>query len=211
MFYVYSSETNKFLHNMNTKELWFQSGRSGGFTSKEKIVLLLWRFVDFWLFQPSLTIFSPWRIFLLRLFGAKIGNACYISPKAKIFVPWKLQMGSYSSIDDYAILARDVGRIILGDYVSISMGVHIVPGGHDIRSRGFENNATFVKIENGAFLGADSFVGRGVTIGQFSVLGSRAAAYKDVPENSVAVGCPAKVIGERIPHDEYIKYRYSMK
>lgn len=171
----------------------------------------MWRFVDFWLFKPSLTIFTPWRVFLLRLFGAKIGRGCYVSPKASIFVPWKLQMGNYSSIDDYAILARDVGRIIIGDYVSISMGVHIVPGGHDIRSRGFENNATFVKIENGAFLGADSFVGRGVTIGQFSVLGSRAAAYKDIPENSVAVGIPAKVIGERIPHDEYIKYRYSMK
>ena len=193
------------------KELWFIQGMGNQFTKYEKIKLLIWRFVDCWFFKPSLTIFTPWRVFLLRLFGAKIGHGCYISPKATIFVPWKLQMGNYSSIDDYSILARSLGRIIIGDFVSISFNVHIVPGGHDIRSRGFENNATFVKIENGAFLGADSFVGRGVTIGQFSVLGSRAAAFKDIPENSVAVGVPAKVIGERIPHDEYKKYRYSIK
>ncbi len=193
------------------KELWFVDGLGNHFTKSEKIKIIAWRFVDFWFFKPSITILSPWRIFLLRLFGAKIGKECYISPKATIFVPWKLQMGCRSSIDDYAILARSLGDIIIGDYVSIGMYVHIVPGGHDIRSRGFENNATFVKIEDGVFLGADSFVGSGVTIGQFSVLGSRAAAYKDIPENSVAVGMPAKVIGERIPHDEYIKYRYSAK
>lgn len=192
------------------KELWFKPGLGSAFSRGEKIKLLIWRMVDFWLFQPSLTIFSPWRVFLLRLFGARIGRGCYISPKAKILVPWNFQMGNFSSLDDYAYM-RTTGRISIGDYVSIGMYVHIVPGGHDIRSRGFENNATFVKIEDGVFLGADSFVGRGVTIGKFSVLGSRAAAYKDIPENSVAVGMPAKVIGERIPHDEYIKYRYSVE
>lgn len=192
------------------KELWFISGKGVHLTRNEKIKQIVWRFVDFWLFQPSFTFLTPWRVFLLRLFGAKIGKGCYISPKAKILLPWYLEMGNYSSVDDYVYL-RTTGKIIIGDYVSIGMYVHIVPGGHDIRSRGFENNATFVKIEDGAFLGADSFVGRGVTIGRFSVLGSRAAAYKDIPENSVAVGMPAKVIGERIPHDEYIKYRYSVE
>ncbi len=194
---------------MDKKELWFKSGLGSAISRQDKIRLLVWRFVDFWFFQPSLTIFSSWRVFLLRLFGAKIGKGCYISPKAKILIPWKVKIGNYVSIDDYAYL-RSTGNIEIGDYVSIAMYVHIVPGGHDIRSRGFENNATFTKIENGAFLGADSFVGRGVTIGQFAVLGSRAAAYKDIPENSVAIGMPAKVIGERIPHEEYIKYRYSL-
>lgn len=195
---------------MDTKELWFQPGHGSALSSKEKLKLLIWRSVDFLFFQPSLTIFSSWRVFLLRLFGAKIGKGCYISPKARILVPWKVVMGNYVSIDDFAYL-RSTGLIEIGDYVSIAMYAHIVPGGHDIRSRGFENNATFVKIENGAFLGADSFVGRGVTIGQFSVLGSRAAAYKDIPENSVAVGMPAKVVGERIPAELYQQYRYTYK
>ena len=195
---------------METKELWFKQGLGSPFSKKQKIVLQIWRIVDALLFQTSLTTLSQWRVFLLRLFGAKIGKGCYISPKAKIYAPWNVEMGNYSSIDDYAYL-RSTGKIIIGDYVSIAMYVHLVPGGHDIRSRGFENNASFVKLDNGAFLGADSFVGRGVTIGQFAVLGSHAAAYKDIPENSVAVGIPAKVIGERISRDEYVKYRYSLK
>lgn len=194
---------------MEEKELWFIQGLGNNFTKKEKIKLIVWRLVDFFLFKPSLVVFSRWRIFLLRLFGARIGHSCFISPKATIFVPWKVQIGNCSSLDDYVICSRSIGKIIIGDYVSISAGVHLVPGGHDIRSRGFENNATFLKIEDGVFLGADSFVGRGVTIGKFSVLGSRAAAYKDIPENSVAVGMPAKVIRERIPYEEFVKYRYS--
>lgn len=197
------------MEQIEAKELWFIPGVGSAFTKKQKIKYLVWRCVDALFYQTTLTIFSPWRVFLLRLFGAKIGKGCYFSPKSKVLAPWNIEVGNFSSVDDYAYL-RSSGKIIIGDYVSISMYAHILPGGHDIRSRGFESNATFVKIENGAFLGADSFVGRGVTIGQFSVLGSRAAAYKDIPENSVAVGMPAKVIGERIPQEEYIKYRYSV-
>lgn len=196
---------------MEEKALWFQpTQKSTGETKKEKIKLLVWRIVYALFFRTSLTIFSGWRVFLLRLFGAKIGKGCYFGPKAVIFKPWNLEVGNISSIDDYCNL-RSTGKIIIGDYVSLGIGVHILPGGHDIRSRGFENNATFVKIENGCFLGAQSFVGRGVTIGQFSVLGARAVTYKDIPENSVAVGFPAKVISERLPKEEYEKYRYGLE
>lgn len=197
------------VNSTEKKELWFIPDLGNRLTKGEKVKLLIWRCVDALFYQTTLTVFSRWRVFLLRLFGAKIGKGCYISPKSRVYLPWNLEIGNYSSIDDYVCL-RSVGKIVIGDFVSIGMGAHIIPGGHDIRSRGFEGDATFCKIGNGVFLGADSFVGRGVTIGQFSVLGSRAAAYKDIPENSVAVGIPAKVIGERIPNDEYVKYRYSM-
>lgn len=191
---------------MEEKELWFKQSHGGD--RAQKLKLLLWRIVYHLFFTHSLTIFSNWRVFLLRLFGAKIGKGCYIAPRVVIYMPWNVEIGNVTSIDDYCNL-RSTGKIIIGDYVSLGIGVHILPGGHDIRSRGFENNATFVKIENGCFLGAQSFVGRGVTIGQFSVLGARAVTYKDIPENSIAVGFPAKVISERIPQKEYIKYRFN--
>lgn len=193
---------------MEEKELWYKPNPlSTGLTRGQKIKLILWRIVDKCFYKTSIAPLSAWRIFLLRLFGAKIGKGCYFGPTSTVYMPWNLEVGNHSSIDDLCYL-RSTGKIIIGDYVSLGMGVHIVPGGHHIRSRGFENNATFVKIESGCFLGADSFVGRGVTIGQFSVLGARAVAYKDIPENSVAIGFPAKVHSERIPQEEYIKYRY---
>lgn len=187
------------------KELYFQPAK--GESKKNKIKIRLWRIVDALFYQTSLVDFTRWRVFLLRLFGAKIGRGVYLSPKSKILIPWNVEIGNYSSLDDYAFL-RSTGKIIIGDYVSIAMYAHIVPGGHNIRSRQFENNATFVKIGNGCFIGADSFVGRSVTIGQFSVVGARSVVLKDVPENSVAIGYPAKVQGERIPREEYEKYRY---
>lgn len=194
---------------MEEKELWFKPSQNKVDNSKkEKIKIILWRITWFLFFRPTFTFMSPWRIFLLRLFGAKFGKGCYVSPAVSFYKPWNVQVGNLTSIDDYCHL-RASGKIIIGDYVSLGIGVHILPGGHDIRSRGFEGNATFVKIENGCFLGAQSFVGRGVTIGQFSVLGARAVTYKDIPENSVAVGFPAKVISERLPKEEYEKYRYN--
>lgn len=194
---------------MENKELWFKPNpKSTGLSKKTKIKLVLWQVVDNLFFKTSLTFMKSWRIFLLRSFGAKIGKGCNIAPKVTIYMPWNITIGNNTYIDDYCFL-RSTGKIIIGDYVSLAMGVHIVPGGHDVRSRGFENNATFVKIENGCFLGADSFVGRGVTIGQFSVLGARAVAYKDIPENCIAIGFPAKVHSERIPEEEYKKYRFN--
>lgn len=192
---------------MGNKELWFQQTHG---VESLKLKLFLWRLVYHLFFTHSLTIFRGWRVFLLRIFGAKIGHGCNIAPRAIIYMPWNVEIGNCSSIDDYCNL-RSTGKIIIGDYVSLGIGVTLLPGGHDIRSRGFENNATFVKIENGCFLGAHSFVGRGVTIGQFSVLGACAVTYKDIPQNSVAVGFPAMVISERIPQEEYVKYRYSYR
>jgi len=191
------------------KELYFKRNKkTDGTSKKEKILMLIWRFIDFWMFQPSLTIFSTYRVFLLKLFGAKIGKGCYIGPKVKIYKPWKIIIGNYTSIDDHVTLLSS-NKIIIGDYVSIAKFALIIGGGHDIRSRYFENNALPIYIGNGAFIGAASFVGRGVTIGQFSVLGARSLTFKDIPENSIAIGSPAKVKSERIPKEEYQKYRYN--
>lgn len=191
------------------KDLWFMPPSFNIFTRGEKIKLVIWRITRSLFFYPSTPILNKWRILLLRLFGAKIGIGCNISPRAIIMCPWRLEMGNFSSIDDYSFI-RNTGRVVIGDYVSIASQVTIVPGGHDIRSRGFENNATYVIIGNGCFIGACAYIGRSCTIGQFSVLGAHAIALKDIPENSIAVGFPAKVIGERIPKEEYIKFRYSM-
>lgn len=142
---------------------------------------------------------------MLKKFGAKIGKGCYIANNVTITKPWDFVMGNGSSLDELCYL---IPPIIIGDYVSISNNVHLIADGHDVRSRGFERTPKPITIEHGCFLGASSFVGGGVTVGQFSVLGAKAVAYKDIPENSIAIGFPAKVHSERIPHEEFIKYRY---
>lgn len=190
------------------KELWIQRNKSTQNVNKAyKIKLQIWRCVDTLFFKTSLNMLSCWRVFLLRLFGAKIGKGCYISPKCTIFIPWNFEMGNFCSIDDYAYIKPRV-KIKLGDYVSIANFVHIIPGGHNVRSRHFDSNLAPITIHHSAFIGADTYIGKGVTIGQFSVIGARSVVLKDVPENSIAFGFPCQVKGERIPEEEYKKYRY---
>lgn len=190
------------------KELWYQRTQKTQNVSKSyKAKLQIWRCIDTLFFKTSLNVFSWWRVFLLRLFGAKIGKGCYISPKCTIFIPWNLEMGNYCSIDDYAYI-KPMTKIKIGDYVSIANFVHIIPGGHDVRSRDFSSDLSPVTIGNGVFIGADSYISKGVNIGQMAVIGARSVVLKDVPENTIAFGCPCTIKGERIPQNEYCKYRY---
>lgn len=51
-----------------------------------------------------------------------------------------------------------------------------------------------IKIGDRVWLGANVVVMKGVTIGKNSIIGMNSVVSKDIPENSVAVGSPAKVI-----------------
>lgn len=191
------------------KELWYmRTHKTQNVTIKYKLKLQVWRCVDTLFFKTSLNIFSCWRVFLLRLFGAKIGKGCYISPLARIYMPWNLTIGNFSSIDDYTFI-KSTEKVLIGDYVSISNFVHIITGGHDVRQRNFASQRSPIVIENGVFIGADSYISKGVNIGQMAVIGARSVVLKDIPENTIAFGSPCAVKGERIPEEEYKMYRYN--
>lgn len=51
-----------------------------------------------------------------------------------------------------------------------------------------------IVIEDNVFIGADVFVLKGVTIGKNSVIGAGSVVTRDIPENSIAAGNPARVI-----------------
>lgn len=53
-----------------------------------------------------------------------------------------------------------------------------------------------VVIEDGAYIGVNAVVLPNVRIGKCAVIGSGAVVTKDIPDYAIAVGCPAKVIGD---------------
>lgn len=65
-----------------------------------------------------------------------------------------------------------------------------------IRSQGVTHSGIVVK--DNCWLGAGVVVLDGVTIGSGCVIGANALVTKDIPDNSVAVGSPAKVIKSRL-------------
>ena len=64
----------------------------------------------------------------------------------------------------------------------------------DSQSEKFQTYALPIKIGNGCWLGGGVIVLPGVTIGDGSVIGAGSVVTKDIPENSLAVGNPCRVI-----------------
>lgn len=124
-----------------------------------------------------------------RAQGTKIGKNCDIHPSAS--------------------LGSEPYLISIGDHVRISGDVRIFS--HDgglwvVRAicEELKNADKFgrVVIGNNVHLGANSVVMPGVHIGNNCIIGVGAIVTKDIPDNSVAVGVPARVI-ETV--DEYIE------
>lgn len=91
--------------------------------------------------------------------------------------------------------------IEIGDNVTMAPRVHILC--HDASTKNFLNYTKIgrVTIGDNVFIGAESVVLPGVTIGSNVVIGANSTVTHDIPDNSVAVGSPARVI---CTLDEYL-------
>ena len=85
-------------------------------------------------------------------------------------------------------------HIKIGNNVTLAPRVHILA--HDASTWVFlgYTRVSNVTIGNNVFIGAGSIVLPGVTIGNNVVIGAGSVVSRDIPEGSVAVGIPAKVV-----------------
>ena len=91
--------------------------------------------------------------------------------------------------------------IEIGDNVTLAPRVHILC--HDASTKTFLNYTKIgrVTIGDNVFVGAETVILPGIKIGNNVVIGANSTVTHDVPENSVVVGSPARVIGSL---DEYL-------
>jgi putative colanic acid biosynthesis acetyltransferase WcaF len=166
-------------------------------TRREQFGRLAWAIAGP-LFRLSPRIFWGWRRLLLRMFGADIGKDAHIYPTVTIAIPWNLKVGAQATIGDRAII-YDLGTVLVGDGATISQGAHLCAGSHDYRRADLPLLKQPIRIEAGAWVCADAFVGPGVTIGEYAIVGARAVAMRDVAPWMIVSGNPAKAIGRRPP------------
>lgn len=100
----------------------------------------------------------------------------------------------------------DCNKIIIGDNVLIASNVQLYTATHpvELAERYVQDSETGqlvrhtyalpIKIGNGCWLGGGVIVLPGVTIGDGSVIGAGSVVTKDIPENSLAVGNPCRVM-----------------
>ncbi|MEO8617120.1 MAG: putative colanic acid biosynthesis acetyltransferase [Luteolibacter sp.] len=147
-------------------------------------------------FRYSPRLLWGWRRYLLRMFGAKVGCHVHIHPSARIFIPWNLTIGDWSSVGFDALL-YNLGPLLIGEKVTISQRAHLCGGSHDFRDPAMTLLKLPVTIGDRAWICADAFIGPGVNVGQEAVVAARAVVVKDVEPRTVVGGNPAKVISTR--------------
>ncbi len=179
--------------------MWLKPSRSV-FTTKTKIKLALWTFIQGTFFRWTPHKLNKFRLWLLNLFGADIKSTCFIHPKATIYMPWNLTMGERSAID-FEALIYSLDKVIIGDYVSISYRANINTGSHDHSDPHFALITKPINIKSGAFIGTESYISPGVIIGSMAVIGARSVVTKDMPSDMICFGHPCKPYKKREKKD----------
>lgn len=131
-----------------------------------------------------------WRRFVLRMFGAKMGKGARVYGSTRIWYPPNLTMGA-GALMGPKVNCYNQGHIAIGDGVVVSQGAYLCASSHDIRDPHFQLVLRPIRIEARAWVAADAFIGPGVTVGEGSVIGARAALFRDAPAWQVWSGNPA--------------------
>lgn len=130
---------------------------------------------------------------ILRAFGAKIARGVHIFPTVRIFIPWNLSMGRFSSLGD-RVIVYNLGPVTIEERVTVSQNAHLCAGSHDYASKTFDLLKPPISIGDEAWICADAFVGPGVTIGRGAIVAARAVVVKDVAVAAMVAGNPAAFV-----------------
>lgn len=136
---------------------------------------------------------------LMKQMFASCGTDCYIQPP--FYANWS---GHHVHIGDsfyanFNLTIVDDGDVFIGDYVMIGPNVTIATAAHPVepslRKKALQFNCP-VRIGNNVWIGANTVILPGVTIGDQTVIGAGSVVTKDIPSNVVAVGNPCRILRE---------------
>ena len=143
-----------------------------------------------------------------------------IGENSQVIPPFRCDYGSHIHIGagtfiNFNVSMIDVGQIKIGNKVLIGPGTGIFTAIHptdpEVRATGVESSKP-ITIEDKVWIGGNVTILPGVTIGKGSIIGAGSVVTKDIPEMSIAVGNPAKVVRKINEEDkkywqgEYQKY-----
>ncbi|MBV9121013.1 MAG: acyltransferase, partial [Chloroflexi bacterium] len=122
-----------------------------------------------------------------------------------------VKVGQHTWIGPFTLLDGS-GGLEIGDYCSISSGVQIYS--HDTVKWAVSGGVAAyerspVKIGSCCYIGPQSIIGRGVTIGEHSVIGACSFVNRDVPPYTVAAGVPSRTIGAVEIDGDEVRFVYA--
>lgn len=173
----------------------------GHVTIKVKLIRAIWNVVAAVLFRPFVTaLFRKWRIALLKLFGARIAWDANVYASVKIWAPWRLQMGHRACLGP-EVICYNQDWIVLEDDAIVSQYSYLCTASHDVEKQNTADDSLIVApivMKKKSWVGSRAYIGMGVCIGENTIVGATASVYKNVSDNIIVGGNPAKILKERI-------------
>ncbi len=138
----------------------------------------------------------------LRRIG-RLGPGAAISPTAVFSNPEQIEIGARLSLGAGSMLwaGPGAGRIVIGDDVLFGPDVMVTAAGYRFNDgapvTAQAMDEADVVIGNDVWLGARAIVLPGARIGDGAVIGAGALVRGEIPAFAIAVGSPARVVGQR--------------
>ena len=136
------------------------------------------------------------KIFLLKMFGAKVGKNVVVKPRVNIKYPWNISIGDNAWIGE-RVWIDSLGKISIGANACLSQGAMLICGNHNYKKATFDLMVENITIEDGVWIGADAIVCAGVVCKSHSMLTSGSVATGNLEEYSIYQGNPAVKIKSR--------------
>lgn len=139
-----------------------------GLAKKSRFVVAVWILFGEPLVKSAIPG-SMFRVFLLRLFGAKIGRGVNIKPRVQVKYPWKLSIGDHSWIGEN-VWIDNLASVSIGNEVCISQGVYFCTGSHDWSKESFDLLVRPITISSYSWICARASIGPGAMLEEGSVV-----------------------------------------
>lgn len=133
-----------------------------------------------------------------RLLGEITGSV--IDESVAVFTPLFINYGRHTKIGknvfiNFDCIFLDLGGITIEDNVQIAPRVSLLSEGHPLSA---DNRQSLVPghihIRKNAWIGSGATILQGVTIGENAIVAAGSVVSKDVPDNTLVGGIPAKII-----------------
>lgn len=129
---------------------------------------------------------------LIRELLPDMGADSWILPPLQINLANRVKIGNRVAIM-YNLLCMSAGGITIDDDVILSANTSLLSNGHDFYDRQIVTCKP-IHIKRNVWIGAGVTILAGVTVGENSIVGAGSVVTRDVPDNVVVAGNPAKII-----------------
>ena len=147
-----------------------------------------------------------------RIIGkcGKLGGYYPIHPTCTIANMRKIYVGINSTVARPGCYLQGAGTIRFGDYVQLAPNVGILSANHDLYDQRKYNVAPIV-IGDYSWIGMNSIVTAGVTLGPRTIVAAGAVVTKSFPEGfCVLAGVPAKVV-KYLDKEKFVPWHYEQE